>query len=109
MVAAEPFTFARFLSGATVAWILPISLAYIGDVVPYDQRQNVLGRFLAGQVLGQLFGQAAGGVIGDYFGWRVTFFALAAILALAAVALGDRARDQPDRRAPPRTPPRAAA
>jgi YNFM family putative membrane transporter len=80
-------TFARFLSGATVAWILPISLAYIGDVVPYDQRQNVLGRFLAGQVLGQLFGQAAGGVIGDYFGWRTTFFALAGMLALAAAAL----------------------
>jgi predicted MFS family arabinose efflux permease len=81
---------ARFLSGITVAWILPISLAFIGDVVPYDQRQQVLGRFLAGQVLGQLFGQAAGGVIGDYFGWRTTFFALAAMLALAAVALGSQ-------------------
>ena len=83
----DSLTLARFLSGATVAWILPISLAYIGDVVPYDQRQQVLGRFLAGQVLGQLFGQAAGGVIGDYFGWHVTFFVLAAMLAIAAVAL----------------------
>ena len=44
---------------------MPISLAYIGDVVPYEQRQQVLGRFLAGQMLGQLFGQAAGGIIGD--------------------------------------------
>lgn len=83
----DSLTLARFFSGLTVAWILPISLAYIGDVVPYDQRQQVLGRFLAGQVLGQLFGQAAGGVIGDYFGWRVTFFALAAMLAAAAAAL----------------------
>jgi len=83
----DSLTLARFFSGLTVAWILPISLAYIGDVVPYDQRQQVLGRFLAGQVLGQLFGQAAGGVIGDFFGWRVTFFALAAMLALAAAAL----------------------
>ncbi|AMN41843.1 MFS transporter [Rhodoplanes sp. Z2-YC6860] len=83
----DGLTLARFFSGLTVAWILPISLAYIGDVVPYDQRQQVLGRFLAGQVLGQLFGQAAGGVIGDYFGWRVTFFALAAMLAAAAAAL----------------------
>jgi predicted MFS family arabinose efflux permease len=83
----DSLTLARFFSGLTVAWILPISLAYIGDVVPYEQRQQVLGRFLAGQVLGQLFGQAAGGVIGDYFGWRVTFFALAAMLAAAAAAL----------------------
>jgi MFS transporter, YNFM family, putative membrane transport protein len=88
-------TLARFLSGATVAWILPISLAYIGDVVAYDQRQQVLGRFLAGQVLGQLFGQAAGGIIGDYFGWRVTFFALAAMLAVAAVALGHELATNP--------------
>jgi predicted MFS family arabinose efflux permease len=83
----DSLTLARFFSGLTVAWILPISLAYIGDVVPYEQRQQVLGRFLAGQVLGQLFGQAAGGVIGDYFGWRTTFFALAAMLAVAAAAL----------------------
>lgn len=88
-------TLARFLSGATVAWILPISLAYIGDVVAYDQRQQVLGRFLAGQVLGQLFGQAAGGIIGDYFGWRVTFFVLAAMLAVAAVALGHELATNP--------------
>ncbi|MEA3025380.1 MAG: hypothetical protein QOF91_665 [Alphaproteobacteria bacterium] len=84
----DSLTLARFASGITVAWILPISLAYIGDVVPYDRRQQVLGRFLAGQVLGQLFGQAAGGIIGDYFGWRTVFFVLGAMLALAAVALG---------------------
>ena len=80
----------------TVAWILPISLAYIGDVVPYERRQQVLGRFLAGQVLGQLFGQAAGGIVGDFFGWRTMFLLLAAMLAVAAVALGYAAGRQPD-------------
>jgi len=63
----DSLTLARFASGITVAWILPISLAYIGDVVPYEQRQQLLGRFLAAQVLGQMFGQAAGGIVGDYF------------------------------------------
>ena len=92
----DSLTLARFASGITVAWILPISLAYIGDVVPYEQRQQLLGRFLAAQMLGQLFGQAAGGIVGDYFGWRTMFFLLAAMLALAAVALGLRARDQSD-------------
>jgi YNFM family putative membrane transporter len=79
--------FARFASGLTIAWILPLGLAFIGDVVPYEQRQHVLGRFLAGQVLGQLFGQAAGGVIGDYLGWRAVFFLLALMFAVAAAAL----------------------
>jgi YNFM family putative membrane transporter len=83
----DSLTLARFASGITVAWILPISLAYIGDVVPYEQRQQLLGRFLAAQVLGQLFGQAAGGIVGDYFGWRTMFFLLAAMLGIAAVAL----------------------
>ena len=84
----DALTLARFVSGLTVAWILPISLAFIGDVVPYERRQQVLGRFLAGQVLGQLFGQAAGGIVGDWFGWRTVFLLLAAMLAVAAVALG---------------------
>jgi MFS transporter, YNFM family, putative membrane transport protein len=100
----DSLTLARFASGITVAWILPISLAFIGDVVPYDQRQQLLGRFLASQILGQLFGQAAGGIVGDYFGWRVMFFLLAAMLALAAIALGTEIATNPitrvDRTAP---------
>jgi predicted MFS family arabinose efflux permease len=91
----ESLTLARLLSGATVAWILPVSLAFIGDVVSYEQRQQVLGRFLAGQVLGQLFGQAVGGIIGDHFGWRVTFFVLAALLGLAAIALAHQLATNP--------------
>jgi YNFM family putative membrane transporter len=100
----DSLTLARFASGITVAWILPISLAYIGDVVPYEQRQQLLGRFLAAQILGQLFGQAAGGIVGDYFGWRTMFFLLAAMLALAALALGAELATNPitrtDRNAP---------
>src|ERR1019366_6521744 len=49
--------------------------------------QQVIGRFLSGQILGQLFGQAAGGVLGDYFGWRNVFFILAALLAAATLGL----------------------
>jgi predicted MFS family arabinose efflux permease len=95
----DALTLARFFSGLTVAWILPISLAFIGDVVPYEQRQQVLGRFLAGQVLGQLFGQAAGGIVGDWFGWRTVFLLLAAMLAVAAVALTYQLASNPVTRA----------
>jgi predicted MFS family arabinose efflux permease len=56
-------------------------------VVPYERRQQVLGRFLSGQILGQMLGQSAAGVVGDYFGWRNVFFLLAAMFALAATAL----------------------
>jgi MFS transporter, YNFM family, putative membrane transport protein len=80
-------TIARVASGACAAWIIPLGMAFIGDVTPYEQRQQVLGRYLSGQITGQLFGQAAGGVIGDLLGWRAVFFVLAAIMAIAALGL----------------------
>src|SRR6266545_4615 len=62
-------------------------MAYIGDVTPYERRQQVLARYMSGQITGQLFGQAAGGIIGDLLGWRAMFFVLAAMFAVAALAL----------------------
>ena len=73
----------RFASGAAAGWIIPTSMAYIGNVTPYERRQPILGRYLSGQITGQLFGQAAGGVLGDLLGWRNVFFVLAGMFAIA--------------------------
>jgi MFS transporter, YNFM family, putative membrane transport protein len=78
---------ARLASGAFAGWIIPLGMAYVGDVTPYEKRQQVLGTYLSGQILGQLFGQAMGGVLGDLFGWRGVFFLLAGIFAVSAAAL----------------------
>jgi predicted MFS family arabinose efflux permease len=78
---------ARIGSGLATGWIIPLALAYIGDVVPFERRQQAIGGFLSGQILGQLFGQAAGGILGDYFGWRNVFFLLAVLLAIATTGL----------------------
>src|SRR6185436_818933 len=78
---------ARLLAGACAGWVIPLSMAYVGDVTPYERRQTVLGRYLTGQITGQLFGQAAGGVLGDLFGWRNVFFILGAMFALATLGL----------------------
>jgi len=78
---------ARLGSGLAAGAIIPLALAFVGDVIPYQRRQPVLGRFISGNILGQLFGQAAGGVLGDYFGWRNVFFLLAGLLALSALGL----------------------
>lgn len=77
----------RLACGLCAGCIIPLAMAYVGDVVPYEHRQQVLGRFLTGQISGLLFGQVAGGVLGDWFGWRNVFFILAAIFAIAAAAL----------------------
>jgi predicted MFS family arabinose efflux permease len=78
---------ARIASGLTAAWIIPLGMAFIGDAVPYERRQQVLGRYLTGQITGQLFGQAASGILGDLFGWRAVFLLLALVFALVAIAL----------------------
>jgi MFS transporter, YNFM family, putative membrane transport protein len=70
-------------------------MAYVGDVVPYARRQTVLARYLAGQMFGMIAGQAAGGVIGDLFGWRMAFVALAGVFAFAALALATQLRGNP--------------
>lgn len=43
---------ARAFAGAVTAAILPLAMAWIGDVVPYERRQLVLARFLVGQIAG---------------------------------------------------------
>jgi YNFM family putative membrane transporter len=78
---------ARLATGAAAGWIIPISMAYVGDVAAHDRLQQILGRYISGQILGQLFGQAAGGVLGDLLGWRNVFFVLAGLFALATVGL----------------------
>src|SRR6202020_2373466 len=74
-------------TGAAAGWVIPISMAYVGDVTPRDRLQPILARYLTGQILGQLFGQAAGGVLGDLLGWRNVFFVLAGMFALATAGL----------------------
>lgn len=75
---------ARLLAGATAAAIIPLSMAWIGDVIPYGQRQPVLARFLLGQILGLSAGVALGGFAVDHLDWRVPFFGI----ALAFLAIG---------------------
>ena len=65
---------ARAIAGATAAAIIPLSMAWIGDVVPYEGRQTVLARFLIGQILGLSSGALVGGLCADYLSWRAPFF-----------------------------------
>jgi len=78
---------ARFVSGATIGAFIPLALAWIGDTVSYERRQPLLARFLVGQMAGVAFGTAAAGWLGEHFGWRTIFFAMAALLFVVALLL----------------------
>lgn len=78
---------ARLLAGATAAAIIPLSMAWIGDVVPYHERQPVIARFLIGQVLGLSSGVLLGGFAADARNWRLPFFLIAAVFVVVSIAL----------------------
>jgi predicted MFS family arabinose efflux permease len=78
---------ARFLAGAMAAAIIPLAFAWIGDAFSFATRQAVLARFLSAQFTGIVLGQAAGGFIGDAFGWRSVFLIVGAIHFLAGASM----------------------
>ena len=88
---------ARLVAGAMLAAIIPLAMAWIGDVVPYEKRQPVLARFLIGQILGVSVGQLLGGLAADYLGWRVPFFLLAVGFVAVSVMLFSMQRRLPAR------------
>jgi predicted MFS family arabinose efflux permease len=84
---SESFEFlviARTVAGATAASIIPLSMAWIGDVIPYQRRQPLLARFLIGQILGLSTGVFFGGYAADHLHWRTPFIAI----AVAFIAIG---------------------
>ena len=77
----------RGIAGATGGGIIPLALAWIGDTIPYAQRQAVLARFLTGTILGIACGQFIGGLFADTLGWRWAFATLAGSYVIVGMLL----------------------
>ena len=78
---------ARMLAGGTAAAVIPLSMAWIGDVIAYDQRQPVLARFLIGQIMGLSAGVMLGGFAAEHLSWRTPFFGVAGFFVLIGMVL----------------------
>jgi predicted MFS family arabinose efflux permease len=75
----------RVLAGGAAGGIVPLSLALIGDRVPYESRQVVLARLMTATLMGMIAGQWVGGMLADAMGWRTVFLGLAGLFSLAAL------------------------
>jgi predicted MFS family arabinose efflux permease len=64
---------ARVMTALVAAAIIPLSLAWIGDAVPYERLQATLARVGLGTTLGIVGGQLIGGLFTDTLGWRWAF------------------------------------
>lgn len=86
--------------GMAAAGVIPLAIAWIGDAVPYEERQATLARLLTGALSGMMAGQLAGGFFGESAaGWRGAFAVLgvgyAALFALLLVRLRAMAAASP--------------
>jgi predicted MFS family arabinose efflux permease len=83
----EALTWVRTAMGAIAAGIIPLSMAWIGDKVGYEERQQTLARLMSATVTGLMAGQWFGGFAAQYLGWRWAFAALAVLFASSAFLL----------------------
>jgi predicted MFS family arabinose efflux permease len=84
----------RALTGAAAAGLIPLTLAYIGDTVPYERRQATIAGLMASGGAAQAFSTSAGGSIAALFSWRAVFPCLgllSGVVTLALYALRSRA------------------
>jgi len=79
--------FARFVQGAGMGFIMPLSQAIIGDITSPRERGKYQGMMGASFGLASIVGPAAGGFITEHFTWRWLFFVNLPIAVLTLVVI----------------------
>ena len=74
----------RGFMGAAAAGVIPLSMAWVGDRVPYERRQETLAKLMSATVIGMMSGLWFGGLTADTLGWRGAFVVLAILFAMTA-------------------------
>jgi len=77
----------RALTGAAAAALIPLTIAYIGDTVPYAKRQAALAMLMASSGAAQALSVSIGGTIAAVLSWRAIFPILGVLSALVTVYL----------------------
>ena len=72
----------RIAGGLVAGGIIPIALALIGDLFPYEQRGRALGWIFGAIAGGSAFGSTCGALLYPLMGWRVVFLAVAVAAVL---------------------------
>jgi predicted MFS family arabinose efflux permease len=69
----------RAITGAAAAALIPLTIAYIGDTVPYARRQAALAMLMASSGAAQALSVSVGGTIAALISWRAIFPILGAL------------------------------
>ncbi|MGC9514176.1 MFS transporter [Methanocrinis sp.] len=80
-------TAVRFLHGIASAMVVPIAMAYIGDLSKRGEEGTYMARFQVSFFLGLGSGPLLGGVLNDAFGFSSAFYAMAGLSALSFLVI----------------------
>jgi MFS transporter, YNFM family, putative membrane transport protein len=78
---------ARVGTAVSAAAIIPLAMAWVGDQVHYERRQETLAQVGLGTMLGMAAGQLFGGLLTDTLGWRWAFAMMAVLFCLVSTLL----------------------
>ncbi|MEY2782455.1 MAG: Inner rane transport protein YnfM [Pseudomonadota bacterium] len=85
----------RGFMGAAAAGIIPLSMAWIGDQVAYDRRQETLAKLMGYTVSGMMVGLWFGGFAAEHLGWRTALAVVSCVFAVAAFLLWRKLHQTP--------------
>ena len=69
----------RLLTGLGASGVVPLALALIGNLFPYEQRGRPLGWLFGAMAGGMAFGSTVGVIVEPFIGWRMLFVGVAAL------------------------------
>ena len=75
----------RAITGVSAAAVVPMALAYLGDTIPYERRQQAISLLLSSIVAGVAVGQVLGGLLAQVASWRSVFVVFAVGTAVPAI------------------------
>lgn len=73
----------RFVTGIGASGVVPLALALMGNLFPYEQRGRPLGWLFGAMAGGAAFGSTVGVMVEPFIGWRMLFVGIA--IATSAV------------------------
>lgn len=76
---ASELIFWRLITGLGASGVVPLALALIGNLFPYDRRGRPLGWLFGTMAGGMAFGSTLGVVLVPFVGWRLLFVGVAGI------------------------------
>lgn len=76
-----------FLKGILVAGFLSVTLAYIVEEVAVQKVGVIIGIYLAGNVLGGMWGRVVAGIISSVYDWRITTVVIGLIGVVITIIL----------------------